>query len=237
MRARFWLIIFLSSASASGQVVSFPKPAYFRETFSRPSTTVELRAPVLLQDYVVGDKLELSLRSYLELVMANNTDIAIQRITLSVAQNAITRAFAIFDPLATASFSSTRQITPASQFLQGASTLVQLTQPANFGYSQTMPSGLQYNVAFFAQKVSTNNGFYNFNPALNANLGFTFIQPLVRNRGAYVNRLPIMLARSRYRKSEYDLKASLLQLVSAAENVYWDVVLARENLRVAESAQ
>ena len=56
-------------------------------------------------DYVEGGKLELSLRSYLELVMANNTDIAIQRLTVDVAQNAITRAFAAFDPLATASFS------------------------------------------------------------------------------------------------------------------------------------
>lgn len=237
MIPRCFLASVLTVAAACGQLASFPKPSYFRQTFARPVTHVELNPPVRLEDYVLGDKLELSLRSYLELVMANNTDIAIQRLTVDVAENAITRAFAAFDPLATASFQSQRQITPASQSLQGASTLVQLTQPADFIYSQTLPTGTQYNVQFFAEKISTNSGFYDFNPALSATLGFSFIQPLIKNRGVYVNRLPIVMASSRLRKTGYDLKASLLQLVSAAENAYWDVILARENLRVAESAR
>lgn len=237
MTLRCLLASLLPAAAAFGQLTSFPKPSYFRQTFARPITHVELNAPVHLEDYVIGGKLELSLHSYLELVMANNTDIAIQRLTVDVAENAITRAFAPFDPLGTANFMSMRQITPASESLQGATTLVQLTQPANFFYSQTLPTGTQYTVQFSAEKVSTNSGFYNYNPALSASLGVSFVQPLIKNRGVYVNRLPIMMASSRLRKTGYDLKASLLQLVSAAENAYWDVILARENLRVAESAR
>lgn len=231
------LLTLLLAMAAFGQLASFPKPAYFRETFARPVTKVELQPPVRLDDYVVGAKLELSLRSYLELVMANNTDIAIQRLTVDVAQNAITRAFAPFDPLATASFSSQEQRTPSGDQLTGASTLVQLSQPANFAYSQTLPTGLNYQVDFFAQKLSTNSGYYYYNPSLNSSLAFNISQPLIKNRGAYINRVPIMVAGSRLRKTEYDLKTSLLQLVSAAENAYWDAVLARENLRVAESAR
>lgn len=241
MRSRTFLgsllLTLLLAMAAFGQLASFPKPAYFRETFARPVTKVELQPPVRLDDYVVGAKLELSLRSYLELVMANNTDIAIQRLTVDVAQNAITRAFAPFDPLATASFSSQEQRTPSGDQLTGASTLVQLSQPANFAYSQTLPTGLNYQVDFFAQKLSTNSGYYYYNPSLNSSLAFNISQPLIKNRGAYINRVPIMVAGSRLRKTEYDLKTSLLQLVSAAENAYWDAVLARENLRVAESAR
>ena len=237
MLSRAFLSSFLFMAAAFGQLASFPKPSYFRETFARPITNVELQAPVRLPDYVVGGKLELSLRSYLDLVMANNTDIAIQRLTVDVAQNAITRAFAAFDPLATASFSDTEQRTPSGDQLTGAATLVQLSQPANFNYSQTLPTGLQYNVSFFAQKLSTNSGYYYYNPNLNSSLGLSISQPLIKNRGAYINRLPITMATSRLRKTEYDLKSSLLQLVSNAENAYWDAVLARDNLRVAESAR
>ena len=237
MLSRAFLSSFLFMAAAFGQLASFPKPSYFRETFARPITNVELQSPVRLPDYVVGGKLELSLRSYLDLVMANNTDIAIQRLTVDVAQNAITRAFAAFDPLATASFSDTEQRTPSGDQLTGAATLVQLSQPANFNYSQTLPTGLQYNVSFFAQKLSTNSGYYYYNPNLNSSLGLSISQPLIKNRGAYINRLPITMATSRLRKTEYDLKSSLLQLVSNAENAYWDAVLARENLRVAESAR
>ena len=227
----------LFTAAAFGQLTSFPKPSYFRQTFARPVTKVELKPPVHLQDYVAEGKLELSLRSYLELVMANNTDVAIQRLTVDVAQNAITRAFAPFDPLGTASFTSTHQRTPSGNELTGAATLVQLSQPADFGYAQTLENGMQYQVNFSGQKLSTNSNFYNLNPALNTSLGVSISQPLIRNRGTYVNRLPIMVAHSRLRKSEYDLKATLLLLVSSAENAYWDVVLARENLRVAESAR
>jgi outer membrane protein TolC len=237
MLSRAFLSSFLFMAAAFGQLASFPKPSYFRETFARPITNVELQSPVRLPDYVVGGKLELSLRSYLDLVMANNTDIAIQRLTVDVAQNAITRAFAAFDPLATASFSDTEQRTPSGDQLTGAATLVQLSQPANFNYSQTLPTGLQYNVSFFAQKLSTNSGYYYYNPNLNSSLGLSISQPLIKNRGAYINRLPITMATSRLRKTEYDLKSSLLQLVSNAENAYWDAVLARDNLRVAESAR
>ena len=198
---------------------------------------MELQSPARLDDYVVGGKLELSLRSYLDLVMANNTDIAIQRLTIDVAQNAITRAFAPFDPLATASFSSTEQRTPSGDQLTGASTLVELTQPANFNYSQLLPTGLNYQVDFFAQKLSTNSGYYYYNPTLSSSLQLSIEQPLLKNRGVYINRLPILVASSRLRKTGFDLKTSLLQLVGNAENAYWDAVLARENLRVAESAR
>jgi len=232
-----FLSTLLPAAAAFGQLASFPKPSYFRETFARPITKVELKSPARLEEFVVGGKLELSLRSYLELVMANNTDIAIQRLTVDVAQNAITRAFAAFDPLATASFSDTEQRTPSGNQLTGASTLVSVSQPANFTYGQTLPTGLNYQVGFFAQKLSTNSGYYYYNPNINSSLALTISQPLIKNRGAYINRLPIMVASSRLRKTVYDLKTSLLQLVSAAENAYWDAVLARENLRVAESAR
>ena len=227
----------LSTDAAFGQLASFPKPAYFRETFARPVTKVELKSPARLPDYVVGGKLELSLRSYLDLVMANNTDIAIQRLTVDVAQNAITRAFARFDPLATGSFSSQMQRTPSGDQLTGAATLQQLSQPANFTYSQTLPTGLQYQVDFSALKLSTNSGYYYYNPSISSSLGLAISQPLIKNRGEFINRLPITVASSNLRKTEYDFKTSLLLLVSNAENAYWDAVLARENLRVAESAR
>ncbi len=100
MRSRFLILALCTAATALAQVSSFPKPSYFRETFSRTVTKVELQAPVKLSDFVVpgadGKKLELSLRSFLDLVMANNTDIAVSRLTVDVAQNAITRAFRVF---------------------------------------------------------------------------------------------------------------------------------------------
>ena len=236
MRFSVLMSLSLTAGSAFAQMASFPKPNYFRETFSKNVPYVELQPPARLQDFIQGDKLELSLKAYLELVVANNTDIAIQKLSVETASNAITRAFAPFDPLATARFTSTRTKTPSTQALEGASTLVTLNQPATFGYSQTLQSGTQYTVNFNAAKSTSNSGFSNFNPALNSNFGINFTQPLIKNRGAYVNRLFISQAKSRLRKTEYDLRDSVNTLITTAENAYWDVILARENLKVSQKA-
>ena len=237
-------IVIVGTVLASGalaQLTSFPKRSYFRETFSRSTAKVELQDPVHLKDFVVGDRLELSLKNYLSLVMANNTDIQIQMLSLETPQNAITRAFSTWDPLARASFSANRTVLPSTSTLDGltatTSTLSSLSQPAQFSYSQTLPTGATYGVTYSAGKNSTASSNALYNPSLSSNPAFTASQPLIKNRGAYVNRLGLMTARSRYRQSEYNLRAQLLVLVNAAENAYWDVVSARETLKVAEGAR
>jgi outer membrane protein len=227
----------LLTAAAFAQLSSFPKPSYFRETFQKAQTKVELKDPVKLKDFVANGKLELSLKDYLTLVMANNTNIQLQLLTLETPKNAIQRAFAAWDPLATASFSSQRSITPATSVLDGAQKVNSLSQPFRATFSQTLDTGTQYSVTFTASKSSTNSGFSTFNPALSSALAFNFTQPLLRNRGRYVNRLNLMVARSNYRISEYTLRSNLLNLVNQAESAYWNVILARENLKVAESAR
>src|SRR5262249_22426798 len=48
---------------------------WIRKAFTSEIPRVELRPPVRLEDYVSGSKLELSMRQYMDLVLANNTDI------------------------------------------------------------------------------------------------------------------------------------------------------------------
>src|SRR4029078_13706620 len=100
MKSKFIAILLAVSLTASAQDKNyFPKPSYFRETFAAPPVNkVELLSPVKLSDYVVAGKVELSLGAFLELVMAKNTDIAISRLAVETAKNAILRGFAAFDP-------------------------------------------------------------------------------------------------------------------------------------------
>ena len=258
MRFRVTLTLLLCAFSAAGQnavvnpdkagpakvekmqfaeaAPAFPSANYFRTVLRTKSPNIELKPPVHLADYVADNKLELSLRSFLDAVMANNTDISVQKLSVEVFRNSILRAFSVFDPLVTARFNATRTETPANDVLAGASSLNSLSQPTNFQWTQTLSSGAQYNVGFSTLKSSTNSSFQLFNPAISANFNANFSQPLLRNRGSYLTKLPITIARSRLRGSEYSLQNQVLQLVSNAENAYWDVVLARENVKVQEQA-
>src|ERR1051326_319926 len=214
----------------------FPKPSYFRKHFANVPTQVELQPPARLADFVVDNKLELSLKSYLDLVMANNPDIGVQKLNVEISRDAILRSFAVFDPIATAAFSTARQQSPSSSLLAGATTLNTLTQPFSLGYRQTMVTGTQYNLTFTDVRTSSNNAFATFNPQLSSGFNFGLTQPLLRGRGMFITRLPISIARSRLKAADFTLRDQVIQLMTVAENAYWDVVNARENLRVQEES-
>lgn len=209
---------------------------YVRKIFRRESPKFELQGPVKLKDFVSGDKLELSLKSYLELVLFNSTDIQIQRAILEIPKNAITRAFNIFDPQFVARFSTNRSTTPTTDVLQGATTLSNLNQPITLNWAQTLGSGTQFTASYGASKNSTNNSFASLNPAYASNLNVGLTQSLLRGRDLNVVRAPILLAKSRQRASEYQFQDQLQGILVTAENAYWDVVGARENLKVSEQA-
>jgi outer membrane protein TolC len=230
----------LLAAGALAQTSSFPKPNYFRETFQKTQTKVELKAPVRLKDFVAGGKLELSLKHFLELAMSNNTDIQLQLISLEIPKNNILAAFGVWDPKALASFATTRSTTVptnATTAENAASLTKSLTQPYNLQYSQTVPEGLSYTASFSGAKSSQTNSYNNYNPAETANLRFSVTQPLIQNFGSYVNRIPLMVAQTNYRISDYSMRVQLLNFVNIAETAYWNVILARENVRVAESGE
>jgi outer membrane protein TolC len=230
----------LLTAGALAQTSSFPKPSYFREAFQRTQTKVELKDPVRLKDFVANGKLELSLKHFLELAMANNTDIQLQLISLEIPKNNILATFGVWDPKALASFATTRSTTVPTNATtaQNASSLTKaLTQPYNLQYSQTLPEGLSYTASFSGSKSSQTNSYNNYNPSLTANMRFSATQPLIQNFGSYVNRIPLMTAQSNYRISDYAMRVQLLTFVNTAETAYWNVISARENVRVAESGQ
>jgi len=195
-----------------------------------------LKAPVRLNDFVKDNKMELSLRDFLDLVLSNNTDIQIQRLSVEQPRNAILRGYSIFDPLVTAAFSTTRRETPASDALAGANVVNQLTQPFTLRYAQLLPTGTTYNVDFNNTKQSTNSALALFNPAYNSGFSASIAQPLLRNRGSYYTKMPVTIARSRLRASEFQIQDQVLRLVANAESAYWQVISARENLRVQEQA-
>jgi outer membrane protein len=240
MLLRTLLTGILLTAGAFAQVSSFPKPSYFRETFQKTRTNVELQNPVKLKDFVVSGKLELSLRHYLELVMANNTDIQIQLLTVEIPRSNIQAAMGIWDPTARASFNTTRSTSLPTSPLDTNNvnaTLKSLTQPFNLSYTQRLDTGLQYSATFSGSKTSSSNSRSSYIKQYNSGLALNLQQPLLRDRGRFVNRIPVMAAQSNLKVAEFNLRDRVLTLVQTAEAAYWNVVSARETLRVQEKAR
>lgn len=209
---------------------------YWKKNFGHLDTRVVLEPPVRLGEYVVDGKLTLSLKAYLDLVLANNTNIGIQKLTLEIPKNGIQRALGVFDPTFTANFSATRSETPATNELEGANIVSTLNQPFTARVQQLLPTSTTVFGQWSGNRQSSNNQFLLFNPGWNNTLQMGFIQPLIRNRGAYMTRLPITIAKRQVQAQEFNFRDQVQNLIVQAENAYWDLVSAKERLRVQEQA-
>jgi outer membrane protein len=202
----------------------------------RQKPATPLLAPQDLKDHVVNGKLVLSLDDSIRLALSNNTDIHLDHYQIETAENNLRRVYAPFDPLLTSSFSDQRAKSPTSTQLQGASILNNLTQQTQIGYSQTFQTGTNFQGLFIADKSSTNSSFNFLNPSISTTLQFTVTQPLLRKRGLFPNRAPILIAQRNLKQARAsflgEVNGVILQIVSN----YWNVVLARENLSVQQKS-
>jgi outer membrane protein len=198
----------------------------------RQEPAAPLLAPQDLKDHIVNGKLVLSLDDSIRLALSNNTDIHLDHYQIETAENNLQRVLAPFDPLLTSSFSDQRAKSPTSTQLQGASILDTLTQNTQIGYSQTFQTGTNFQSSLVAGKSSTNSSFNFLNPSIATTLQFSVTQPLLRNRGLFPNRAPILIAQRNLKQARVSFVGEVNNIILQIVGNYWNVVLVRENLSV-----
>ena len=229
-------VFLLGLAVRPAAAQTFPAPDYFRQFATRPDIPARVKGPEGLRDYVVKGKLRLALADAIRLALVNNTDIRIDQLQIEQARYGILSAYRPFDPAFSTNLGATRSISPTTNQLQGALTLSTLSQQAQFNYSQTFQTGTQYSVAFGGSKSDTNSTFYFLNPYFSSNLNLALTQPLLRNRGLFPNRAPIVIARRNLEQSRENFETQVSNILAQAVGEYWSVVQARESLKVVQSS-
>jgi outer membrane protein TolC len=202
----------------------------------RQKPAAPLPTPQGLQDHVVSGKLVLSLDDAIRLTLANNTDVRIDHSQIDFALDSLSRAHSPFDPLATSSFSGIRAKSLSTSTLQGALISNDLTQTTQMGYQQTFQTGTNFQAAFSTIKSSTNSSFNTVNPSLQTRIQFTLTQPLLRNRGLFPNRAPILIAQRNLKQARSNFTAQVNNVILGIIADYWTVVLGRENLAVQQKS-
>ncbi len=146
----------------------------------------------------------------------------------------------VIAPVFRSSFNGNRSIFGVSNQvignIVGGQTLNTLSQGAQLGYSQTLQTGANYVASFGGNKSDVNSGASVLNPLFTSNLQFQLTQPLLRGRGFFVNRAPIVIARRNLSQSESNFEAQVGSQIQRVVSQYWNVVGARESLRVVRSS-
>jgi outer membrane protein len=152
------------------------------------------------------------------------------------------------DPLLTANVSIADQNVPINNpFISGTGTgtgITSLTPQAfknhastyNFGYTQGWTSGTTFNAAWDNQRSSSSPTADFFIPSVSSSLTAQVSQQLLNGFGFDVNRRNIIIAKNNRKIADLVFVQQAITTVTNAITAYWELVYARENVKVEQQA-
>jgi len=126
-------------------------------------------------------------------------------------------------PLNTIIVSGVPQVTTASTALQTR-------------YSQAFTTGSSLSVSFNNMRQSSTQQFLLYNPDFVSQLSVSFTQQLLSGFGSNVGRRFIETARREMDAAKEVVRLQVNTTMAQAQNTYWDLVAAQENVHVAEQS-
>jgi len=228
----------------------------------KPTLTNSPRIDQLIHD----GKLEISLQDAVELALENNMDIVVQRYNPWFADTGILKAksggfggatpgavfggssannpLLNFDPVVTSTFTIDDRNIPVNNPLTsgtgtGQSTLARLTLHTSTFNTQVV-QGFQTGTAFFTAwdntRSSSTSAANLFNPSVQSTLLVGFQQQLLNGFGRSVNTRNIRIAKNNRKIADWAFTQQAITTVTNTITAYWELVFARENVKVQQQA-
>src|SRR5262249_33206564 len=183
--------------------------------------------------------LPVSVNDVVRLMLQSNLDVTLRRFSPLSSAYLIDTLFRPFEPtLEIGAFvgRSTQPVVSQLTAGAGATALTQLNHRYSIGYGQTFHTGTRVDIDFFMNRKSDNNQFNTFNPSYSGVLTYQVTQPLLRNYGRSINDSSIRIARNNRSLSGVDFEIQMIDLVTGAQNLYWDLVYQREDIKVRKQS-
>jgi outer membrane protein len=140
-----------------------------------------------------------------------------------------------FDPVLTGSLQMDRAYSQALNIFSDP-TVNQNSGTANFSYLQGFKSGTNLSVGFNNTHVTTRNSSASYSPAISSGFQFRMTQHLLQGFGFAPNTRFIRIAKNNREISDVAFRLQVITTVDQIENLYWNLVFAYENVRVAEES-
>jgi len=216
-------------------------------------------------DQLIHDgKLQLSLQDAIELALENNLDIAVQRYDPWFADASILKTKAggagystpgaafssstanlnllSYDPLFSSGVSIANNSTPVNNpFISGVGTTQFATLKSHSTqftnqYSQYFETGTNLSVSWNNTRSSSTSNANFFNPAVQSLLSVGFSQSLLNGFGVTVNTRNIRIAKNNRQIADWAFALQAITTITNTITAYWELVYARENVKVEEQA-
>src|SRR5438309_144231 len=231
-------------------------------SIAAPGLTNSPRIDQLIHD----GKLELSMQEAVELALENSMDIVVQRYNPWFADTGILKAKAggfggatpgaifggssasnpllNFDPVITTIVSIDDRNVPVNNPLTsgtgtGLSSLARLTlHTATFNtqVAQGFQTGTTFFTAWDNTRSSSTSAANLFNPSVTSTIFVGFQQQLLNGFGRSVNTRNIRIAKNNRKIADWAFSQQAITTVTNTITAYWELVFARENVKVQQQA-
>ena len=211
-------------------------------------------------------KLNLSLQDAVELALQNNLDIIVQRYNPWISDTGILKAeaggvgsgaaggvlvgstanipFLSYDPTVTTSVSIDSRSIPINNPLTsgtgtGTSALGALklhTSTFNTQYAQGFHTGTTFFTTWDNTRSSSNSPANLFNPSVQSSIYVGFQQQLLNGFGLEVNTRNIRIAKNNRKIADLAFAQQAITTITNTITDYWELVYARENVKVQQQA-
>ena len=153
-------------------------------------------------------QLPLSIGDLINLMLQNNLDVGVNRLTPLSSVYLTETMYRPFEPTLHLQATAGRNTVPATSQLIGAQSLSTLGGAYSVGFSQALATGTNIGVDFAMNRNSSNSAFNTFNPSYTGLLRYSFSQHLLKDYGRVNNMRQI--------------------------RSYWDLVFAAEDIKVKQ---
>ena len=140
-----------------------------------------------------------------------------------------------YDPRLSMNFSVDTETSPLNTTqVSGVATPTSHTTAFQVNYSQAFTTGTSFSLSWNVQRGSTTELNQLFNPSFASRLNFSVIQRLLNGFGYSVTRRFERVAENNSRLSREAFRQQAILALANAQNLYWDLVASREQVRAAE---
>jgi outer membrane protein len=225
-----------------------------------PYEGVHVAEPVLtntphVEQLIQNGKLLLSLEDAISLGLENNLAIAVERYQPALDEANLLLAksgrngLLSFDPNFTSSFSLEQQNAAFNNpFFAGVGSFGSSGTPvatlapiiynhsftSDFGFTKNFATGTQSSVTLDMTRASTDLQTDLFNPYIQSTLTVQLTQPLLNGFGKLPNTRLIIEAKNTVKVGESQFRQQVISSVTTIAHDYWELVYARENVKVEQ---
>ena len=192
---------------------------------------------VLPVDAQMGER-QLTLQDCIQMALENNLDLQVSSFNPQIAATDEEREKSVFDS----------QLTTDTTFLDQSNPVIVPLQfkglerrEQKVGWKDRLVTGMDYSIDLVANRdliviAGPNLQDSPLDTVYNSSLFFNITQPLLRNRGAEINRTQIHVARNNRLISDSQYRQSVLNTLKEVEEAYWELVFADADFRVRQQS-